>query len=106
MEKNITQQEILLMTNTSFSKQQWCEKIETGKPLSQLEQLEEACWNGLLYEMFPGVIETTDKGKRLFIWQVKHNSSSLEMELCECPYSIDPAFSIDPYTIIENECYN
>jgi len=104
METKFTQQEILLMTNTSFSRQQWSEKQESenGRNLSPVEQLEDACWNGLLYEMFPGIIEKTPKGKALFLWQVRHNATSLEMELCEYPNSIDPLSSIDPYTIMEN----
>ena len=48
------QQEILLMTGTKFSAREWAEKnVEDQNKLSATEQLEDACWNGLLHEMLP-----------------------------------------------------
>ena len=56
MKTNSTQQEIILLTGTTFSAREWCER-ESNKEnnLSDKEQLEEACWNGLLPEMLPEV---------------------------------------------------
>ena len=43
MKTTSIQQEILLMTNTTFSKQQLCEKdLSTNNKLSVIEQLEDA----------------------------------------------------------------
>ncbi len=108
MKTHLKQQEILLMTNTSFSRREWCEKenIGSNKNLSRTEQLEEACWNGEIYEMFQGIVEKSAEGKRLYLWQIRHGVSFLHLELCEQPALIDQYFSINPYafmtTIIPN----
>jgi|SRR5215831_1654690 len=102
MKANFTQQEILLMTNTTFSQRQWCEKENTDHhgSLSCTEQLEDACWNGVIYEMFPGIVEKSAEGKRLYLWQIYHGTSFLQLELCEQPRLIDLWFSINPHAFI------
>lgn len=107
MEKDFKQQEILLMTNTSFSRRQLSEKESySNRENTQTEQLEAACWNGLLDEMLPGIIQKSGDGKQLFLWQIKHNKTSLEMELGDYPAAIDHYFSIDPYYMLMKKSYN
>lgn len=103
MERNTTQQEILLMTGASYFQHQYSEKDQPGNNanLSQPEKLEEACWNGLLNELLPGVIEKSASGKALLLWQVKHGKSFLEIELCEAPEAMDLYYSIDPYAFLQ-----
>ncbi|MEP6846349.1 MAG: hypothetical protein ABI861_10115 [Panacibacter sp.] len=102
METNTTQQEILLMTGSSFFQQQCFEKNEqdSNKNLSQKEKIEEACWNGMLNELLPGIIEKSVTGKTLLLWQIKHGKSFLEIELCESPVETDNFYSIDPYIFL------
>ncbi|HVZ96349.1 MAG TPA: hypothetical protein VG847_05705 [Chitinophagaceae bacterium] len=97
MKTNSTHQEILLVTGTSFSARQWCEK-EPGrqKELSETEQLEEVCWNGLLYEMLPEV-NLHEENKKLFVWKIKEAHSFIEVELGETPEQTNEQISIDPY---------
>jgi hypothetical protein len=108
MKTNRTQQEILFMTNTTFSQRQLCEKdiSENNKYFSRTEQLEDACWNGLLDEMLPGMIEKSSVGKKLHLRQIKHAKCFLEIELCEYPQKIEYEFSIDPYSFLPIACYN
>ena len=96
------------MTGTSFSSRQWCEKNDGGnhKPLSELEQLEEACWNGLIHEMLPEIFGKPAKAKSLYLWQIRAAASFLELELSEFPVSKDKYFSLDPYTFLEVQSYN
>ncbi|CAN5479933.1 hypothetical protein BH10BAC2_BH10BAC2_22940 [soil metagenome] len=103
MEKNTTQQEILLIKGATFFRHQWCEKIEpdNNKHLSAAEKLEEACWNGMLPELLPGLIEKSAEGKSLLLWQMRQGKSFLEIELCQIPASIDYYYSIDPYTFLQ-----
>lgn len=99
--KKIIQQEILLMTGTSFSSRQCWQKNEDGqKCLSEIELLQEACWNGLLKQMLPEICKHSDENKRLYLWQVKENKSCLEIELSELPEQFDKNFSIDPYSFM------
>jgi hypothetical protein len=107
MKTKSTQQEILLMTNTTFSQQQWAEKDPSvNNRLSVTEQLEDACWNGLLYEMFPGIVEKSAAGKQLYLWQIRHDETCLQIELCEQPQVIDLGYSIDPHSFLLTTCYN
>ena len=92
------QQEIVLFTNNSFSQKQWCDReINKGnKQLSQMEQLEAACWNGLLGELLPEIVEHTGYGKKLFLWQIRKGRSSLHIQLSESTVQLDGHYSIDP----------
>ncbi len=88
------QQEILLMTGTSFSSRQCWQKNEQ-EHLSESEQLQEACCNGLLPEMLP---EICVANKKIFLWQINENKSCIEIELGKFPEIKEKYFSIDPYS--------
>ena len=101
METQSTQQEILLITGTKFSEREWAEKIvEDKNKLSAAEKLEDACWNGLLGEMLPEIVQKTTDGKKLFLWHIRHAKSFLEIELGESSPVIEREFSIDPYFFV------
>jgi hypothetical protein len=101
MKTNSTQQEILLMTGTTFSSRQFSDRDDEGKKsgLSEREQLEEACWNGLLPEMLPEIYEQTGD-KKLYMWQITEAASFIEIELGELPEEKEKHFSIDPYAFL------
>ena len=103
MKTNFAQQEILLMTGTSFSARQWCEKNgqDNQNQLSEKEQLEEACWNGLLPEMLPEIYGQTCGETKLYLWQIREALSFIEIELGELPAEKEKYFSIDPYTFLQ-----
>lgn len=108
MKTKSTQQEILLVTGTSFSARQWCKNDETAKSenFSEKEKLEEACWNGLLQEMLPEICKQEPGTEKLYLWQVRQVSSFLELELASFPEDKDPYFSIDPYSFIATTSEN
>lgn len=101
MKTQTTQQEILLMTGSKFAAKEWAEKIvdpdSDNNKLSATEKLEEACWNGLLDEMLPEVVEKTEDGKKLFLWHIRHCRSFLGIDLSESSPLIERESSIDPY---------
>lgn len=105
--KNSVQQEILLMVNSSLSKRSFCEinNSEAGKQFSNLEKLENACWNGMLKEFLPGLIEKVE-GKTIFLWEIHNAKNFLHIDLCDYPNSIEKVFSIDPYIFIDQLQYN
>jgi hypothetical protein len=103
MEKNI-QQEIFLMTGTRFSSRQCWQKLnETERIGSEADQLQDACWNGLLKNMLPEVV---GESKEIYLWQIRENKSGIEIELGELPSEVDPYFSIDPYLFMEGQFMN
>lgn len=103
MEANSTQQEILLLIGTKFSSRHYCEKDEKNKlHLTQKEQLEEACWNGLLQYMLPELCEATEN--KLYMWQVWETNSFIEIEMSEKPLEKEKHTSIDPYSFLPIYC--
>jgi len=103
MNTDILQQEILLLTGTSFSRTQLCENDvrDDGNYLSEGEKLERACWNGLLNEMLPEIVAN----RKLFIWQIADTEVSLQIELSEYP-SKQMEFSINPYYFLKTAKYS
>ena len=100
-------QEILLMTNTTFARREWCEKSQNnGRDPSAIDQLEEACWNGMLESLLPGIMERTASGRRLFLWQVVPYNSFLKIELCESPFYGQIEVSINPYLFLSEMTAN
>ena len=100
-------QEILLMTNTTFARGEWCEKSQNnGSQASAIDQLEEACWNGMLESLLPGIMERTASGRRLFLSHVIPYNSFLEIELCESPFDGEIELSVNPYLFLREMTAN
>lgn len=104
MEK-IIQQEILLITGTHFTSRQCWQKnnFEKDSNFSEADQLQDACWNGLLKEMLPEIYEAN---KDLYLWQIRENKCGLEIELGELPSAVDSYYSIDPYSFSIEQLVN
>lgn len=105
--ENSVQQEILLMTNSSLSKRSLCERnnSESNRTFSNVERLENACWNGMLEEFLPGLIVKAE-GKTLLLWEIQNANSFLHIHLCDRPDYANNEFSIDPYTFLDHLQYN
>ena len=101
METTYTQQEILLVTGTSFSCGKFCETTDglSYNHLSEKEKLEVACWNGLLPIMLPEIFSHgTDK--KLYLWEIREAGSFIELELGEQYMEFEKEFSLDPYSFL------
>jgi hypothetical protein len=101
MKKQIVNQEILLFTNTSFAKRELCEKDEATNERkgSSADQLEKACWSGLLFEMLPGIFE--NEGRELYVWKVNQAVEFIRVVLGPAPTSFDYENSIDPHFFLQ-----
>jgi hypothetical protein len=107
MKTKSTQQEILLMTGTKFSEREWAEKrVEDKSKFTGDEQLEDACWNGLLDEMLPEIIQRSADGKKLSLWTIRHCNAFLQIELIESTPFNERQFSIDPYFFVPSLLLN
>jgi hypothetical protein len=87
MRKGWLQQEILLLINTSYTKNQLKEKgslkAKGFKPTTK--EIELACWGGLLCEMLPEIVEKSKSGKQLNLSHIFNGESFLQIELSEFP---------------------
>jgi hypothetical protein len=108
MARNYIQVEVLLITGTSFLAGNWIKKDDntTGRPLSEIEQLQEACWNGLLETMLPEVWIKPPNDGILYVWDIKEARQFLELVLSEVPLPIDRQQSITPHSFFSYQVYS
>lgn len=105
--KTTIQQEILIITGTSFSSRQYLRKSEDARHcFSEKEHLQEACWDGLLPLMLPEICQWAFENKTLYLWHVKENKSSIEIDLAEAPGDMEKVYSIDPYAFMAVKLMN
>ncbi len=102
MKTNSTQQEILLVTGTSFSLREFCQTSDglNYNHLTEKEKLEVACWNGLLPDMLPEIFVQHSVNKKLYLWEIREGSSFIELKLGEINLELERQFSIDPYSFL------
>jgi hypothetical protein len=93
------QQEILLSFNSGFLSMICPDKSKTEpkRQLLDVEKIEEACWNGLLKELFPEICSMTSSGKQMFIWGIRDYNTVMEIDIGEYPSAKDDYLGIDPY---------
>ena len=93
----------MIFTNTSLSQKVLCETDNNDKNenMSQAEKLEQACWDGLLREMFPEIIDSGSKlSPKMFIWGIHPGKSYLHIDMTDSPGIIDFERSVDPYLFL------
>ena len=102
MEAQCAQQEILLVTGTSFTTGNFCETSDgmNYNHLSEKEKLEVACWNGLLPVMLPEIFRQFSRHRKLYLWEIREGESFIELELGEKYMEFEKRFSIDPYMFL------
>ena len=103
MMKNSTKnQEILLLSNSSYFKRDWCELNSKGfdKKLSQKEQLSKLCWNDMLKEMMPELFETGDGQKPLILWEINESGNMLDLRYGDIDVEMNDEWSINPYVYL------
>lgn len=99
MKTRSTNQEILLMSNASFFNREWSElKNNTNdKQLSQREKLIHLCWNGMLKEMIPEILQPGTNNKTLTLWEINQSGNLLDLRYGEHDQLMDDEWSINPY---------
>ena len=108
MAQNYIQVEVLLMTGTTFSAGNWVKNDDdpTSRQPSEIERLQEACWNGLLKTVLPELWIGPRDGGKLYLWEVKEAEAFLELELSEVPPKIDHRWSLRPHSFLSFQVYN
>jgi hypothetical protein len=108
MARNYVQVEVLLITGTSFVTASCVRKDDNpaSRLYSESEQLQEACWNGLLETMLPEVWIKPPNDGILCLWDVKEAGHFLELVLSEIPLPIDRRLSIIPHSFLTFQTYN
>ena len=108
MKKTNPYHEILLFTGTSLASKQFTstEKNDNGRKYSAIEELEKACWNGMMYEMFPEILGSTYPKCESFLWHVMPGKNFLYISIGANPVPAEYDTSIDPYFFMMNSYEN
>lgn len=103
MKTRSTNQEILLMSTASFFNREWSElnNNKNDKQLSQREKLIHLCWNGMLKEMIPEIIQPGATKKPLTLWEINQSGNLLNLRYGDNDELMDDEWSINPYVFTE-----
>lgn len=103
MKQQTTIHEILLFTGTTFNSRQFSRTDiynNSAKNFSAMEELERACWDGLLHEMFPEIIGSFSNKCESFIWYIMNGKNFLSISIGPVPPVIENETTIDPYFLL------
>ena len=109
MKTTNTHHEILLFTGTSLANKQLTDNKENsnGKKYSAIEELEKACWNGIIHEMFPEILGSFyPKCQSLFCGMYLPEKIFSISILAPNPVTAEHDTSIDPYFFMMTVCEN
>ena len=107
MNTSSTQQEILLILNTSFSSRAWLKVNETKKDnlLSQKEKLIEACWNGMAPAMLPECFEDS-RDMLTTLWGITDATTFIDLEFGPYMQTKEKEYSLNPYSFMQVQGFN
>ena len=100
MEPQVINQEILLFTGSSFCSRKFYKRKNDDKSNndhSTMEELEKACWDGMLYEMLPELTGKVTQRGNSYIWNTASGVNFLCINLGSGSTTVGKQTSIDPY---------
>jgi hypothetical protein len=109
MKQKATFHEILLFTGTTFSSRQFSRTDtynNSEKNFSAMDELQRACWDGMLYEMFPEILGSFSNKCESFIWHIMNGKNFLSIGIGPVPPITNNETSLDPYFFLEDVKFN
>lgn len=99
MKPTTTNQEILLITGSTFSNREFSEPGKYNNRLaapSSIEELERACWAGMLFELLPELRIDTFSSSKMYIRNIHRAEYFLLINQGTTLHPAEAVFSIDP----------
>lgn len=100
MKSEIINQEILLFTGTGFRSRSFSERDsdhDSCYNYSSVEELEKACWNGMLQEMLPELVGNSMQRSNNYVWNTASGVNFFCINIGTNPLPVEKETSIDPY---------
>ena len=107
MKPELTHHEILLAIRSWFFSRPFCSKDGSqikGIPFSSMEELEKACWNGILDEALPELFEESGSSGDKQIRSTASGMNFLCVNISQYPVAVEKQASIDPYIFLHQSC--
>jgi len=97
MKPETINQEILLFTNSSFCNRPFSRRndCDNSGNYSSMEEIEKACWNGMLNELLPELF--SDAQHDNYIWKTTSGINFLSIRMGSNPQEAEKQSSLDPY---------
>ena len=102
------QQELLLMTGTTFANRQWANinSSVTNSNSTKQKLIEHERYSSILPGLLPEIFYNNNEETKLYLWLIRHGHSYIQLELCEKPLVIDMDYTLDPYLYLSVVNYN
>jgi len=101
MKKQHIHQEVLVSTRTTLANRVLFETKNSNNNYTPAEKFEEACWNGLLNEMFAELMPSdSSQHEKIFIWGIYSGKTYLLIDLGDAPSTVESLFSIDAHLFL------
>lgn len=98
-------QEILIFTNTSFAQREFYPLTEQKNTLSTREKFKNACWNGVIPELFPEIcVKSNDPS--IGLWEINDAESFLELQYGLMDERWEIGLALNPYLCLMYKEYN
>jgi hypothetical protein len=107
MENPRNQKEILLMVNASFFSKRWVKLKDTDgeKKSVHIEELIEACWNGITPQILPECFEHQFDNS-VTLWEITTGNVFIDLEFSVATPQLEKIFSVNPYVFLQVQCLN
>jgi len=102
MKQHSINHEILLFLGTIFSGRQLCEinTQENMRTLAPARKLEMACWNSLLDELLPEIMQIPSCTERLYMWDIQTGKTYLKIDRGVTQPVPKDDYSMDPHVFL------
>lgn len=102
MKPQATNQEILLFTGTSFTNRSFShrEDDKEQRNYSAMEELERACWDGILNELLPELVGDASYDNNNYLWHTVSGVNFLCVNIGPHPVHVEKETSLDPYLFL------
>ncbi|MES1216961.1 MAG: hypothetical protein ABUT20_15705 [Bacteroidota bacterium] len=109
MKTQTIHQEILLNASASFFNREFCLKDSNSSDTAgnpSIENLEKACWAGMLFELLPELAENPCSDCKTYLWRTLNGEHFLMINRGSYPALINKGSSIDPHSSLPTYCRN
>jgi hypothetical protein len=106
MKQTAINHEVLLLSGTSFSKRQFSPKNINKAQNSYSNPLQDACWNGLVFDILPDIIKPPSEKNLHYTWEVVPAESFVEVKIGAVPYDVEKGKSVNPYLFLSEKNIN
>lgn len=109
MKPEATNREILLVMSSRFLQRSFCQKDcddTRNATYSSMEELERACWDGMLNELLPELVGVPGCYNNNYIWNAVIGLRFLYISLGPSMVHVEHETSLDPYYFLSVLNYN